>query len=233
MTTVKSEFALGAIKLFDLSGKLKTETNKVIDSWAPIIRERMEAAGVSSDKDKAPHAETVRVIFFDLMVEFFNSCPKAMSLLKTMATVKCMGFDNLRGTDHLERLVKSIKWAGLGPQIEYVYKTANDLFIELGYRQRDKNAAQLEREAKKAAKAEAEADGEAETSVETVSQETAPQVPSVAITPDKPLYEAICELMGLYGIEPGDGGINWQAQLAACHDYVVQQAKAQAAPVAA
>lgn len=233
MTTVKSEFAIGAVRLFDLSGKLEVAKNQVIDSWTPVIRQRMEAAGVSPDKDKAPHAEQVRLVFFDLMVEFFNECPKAMGMLKTMASMKCMGFDTLRGVDHLERLIKTIKWEGLGPQIDYVYKTANELFTSLGYRQRDKNAAQLDREAKKKAKEEAEANGEAAPAGEAVSQEIAPQVPVVEVNPDKPLYVAMCELMRLYGIEPGEGGVNWQAQLAACNDYVEQQAKAQTAPVAA
>ncbi len=229
MTTVtENAFVAGCIKLFDLSGKLKVATNEVIESWTPIIRQRMEAAGVESNKDKAPQAEQVRVVFFGLFVEFFNSCPKAMAMLKTMATMKCMGFDNLRGTDHLERLIKEIKWTGLGPQIEYVYKTANDLFTELGYRQRDKNAAQLERERKAKEKAE----GKESEKGEAISQEIAkPADGAIVLTvaKDKGLYVAMCELMELYGIEPGEGGVNWQAQLAACNDYVEQMAKAQAA----
>lgn len=226
MTTVtENAFVAGCIKLFDLSGKLKVATNEVIESWTPIIRQRMEAAGVESNKDKAPQAEQVRVVFFDLFVEFFNSCPKAMAMLKTMSTMKCMGFDALRGTDHLERLIKEIKWAGLGPQIEYVYKTCNDLFTDLGYRQRDKNAAQLERERKAKEKAE----GKESVKGETVPQETAKTAIGKIVSKEVGLYEAICQLMEAYGIEAGEDGANWQAQLAACNDYVEQQAKAQAA----
>jgi hypothetical protein len=150
--------------------------------------------------------------------------------------MKCMGFDELRGVDHLERLVKEITWAGLGPQIEYVYKTTNELFTELGYRQRPKNAAQKKREAKANEAPATAAEGAVNSAARTEAVAADKEAIVLKVAKDTGLYQAMVELFELYGIEPGPGCVNWQAQLAACNDYIEQQAKlaaaaAQAAPV--
>jgi hypothetical protein len=90
MTTAKvtlSVFAAGAVRLFDESGKLKKATNEVIESWTPIVRAAMEAGrrDVQTRRTR-PTRRRCGSSFFKLFVDFFKSCPKAMEMLRTMAS---------------------------------------------------------------------------------------------------------------------------------------------------
>jgi hypothetical protein len=137
----------------------------------------------------------------DLFVEFFNGAPQAMHDLRTMATHHCVGFEKLTDGDHLDRILKKVKGLNnVSPGVKYVYQTFNDLCMQLGYRQRDKNKAQKEREAKAAAPAA----GDAAPTAVAVSQETGKEGKAESLVLEipmgTPLDKALWALLESYGI---------------------------------
>jgi hypothetical protein len=225
MTTVKSAsvFAQGAADLFVAQGKLVKATNKVIESWTPIIKAAMDAAGVEASTTEAKHALKVRNIFYGFMAEFFDGCPQAMEILKAQASLKCVGFQQLGGGEHLQSIIKAVKWPNCGPQILYVFKTLNALFNELGYKEVVRDNKKKKEEAPAAPAS---------------SQGGAP-VPQVkenemAIAVAKEFDPVV--LLGLldtYHIEQGPNGENWIAMLEAAIEMVREAAAALQEPVAA
>lgn len=204
-----ARFGKLAADVFTAHENLNKATNKAILEWAPFITERMNELGVAADNEIATKPKEVAQVTFELMAAFFNHCPKAMDQLRQAAQIQGLGFTGAVSVAHLRSIIKKAKWSGTGSSNEYVFKKLNELFNEMGYRQRDVNAAEKARREKREK-------GEGEQAIPP--KDTAQPIDAYIIPKSLKIGDAIIELLKQSGEQPGAGYVAWAELMYAVGD---------------